>query len=158
MSSNLWQKCLNSGTKYKTLLTAQSFSNWYSEQIHWFYLWSFKVPGDHGVELVGWDASVLVSVRFLNHFLKLLLGDVFADVLGDPSEILDWDVTCFVFIVKGKHLPYGLLAIILIHRVGHKMQKIFEPNTSLSISIIITNNLIHGMVGRFESQCLHGLF
>ena len=60
------------------------------------------LAGEDGVELLLGDESVVVGVGAVDELLQLLLGDVLAELLGDPAQVLDGDEAGALVVVEGE--------------------------------------------------------
>ena len=118
----------------------------------------FNLTGHNGVEFFLWDQTVLIEVSSVDQLLELFLTDILTQLLRYSSQVFNWNVSSFLVIVKIKNLGDAIASIFVIDSLSHKVEPLSEVDSSISISIKISDHLEDWAVFGLKSQRSHGSF
>lgn len=104
------------------------------------------------------DLPVAVSVRFVNHFLQLLVGHCLSQFSCHSLQILQWNFSCVVVVKKSESLQNLLSGISLTDLCCHQLHKVRKFNHSFTISVHLSDQLLHFLLFRFKAQSSHSHF
>lgn len=109
---------------------------------------AWALAGHDVVELLLGDLSVLVLIGFLDHFLELVLVDVFAEFLDDGLEVLDGDESGLVEVEEVEYLLQVLAGVLVRNALSHQVQELVEVDLAPTFLHQVRYYLEDWLIGR----------
>lgn len=103
------------------------------------YVQTLHLLGHHHLyELFIVDLAITINISLTNHFINLLVSELFTEVGHDVTQFSGRDETISVLVEDLEGLKDFFLAVCVLHLAGHHCQEFREVNGTASIGINLT--------------------